>query len=74
MTQIFAPWSDEQVATLNRWQKLGYVHEFTCPGDGCKVRVLTARKSGWVCEGCGYQQTWAHDFMLGPASRPPKVE
>lgn len=31
MERIEAPWTDEQVAALNRFQKLDHVHPFTCP-------------------------------------------
>lgn len=60
MTKVIAPWTAEQVAALNRWQRLGYVHPFTCP-NGWNLVATTA---GWVCPGtCGYTQDWAHDFM-----------
>ena len=39
---IEAPWIDEQVANLNRWQQAGYVHEFICPNDHEDSRVLIA--------------------------------
>lgn len=69
MSKIEAPWTDEQVAALNRWQKAAYVHPFTCgrqprrplhrDGEG----VLVATRDGWVCPDDDYTQTWAHDFM-----------
>jgi ribosomal protein S27AE len=31
LERIDAPWTDEQVAALNRYQKLDHVHPFTCP-------------------------------------------
>jgi hypothetical protein len=62
--KIHAPWTAEQVGALNRWQKLGYVHEFTCPGDHADDRALVAAADGWHCLTCGYTQDWAHDFML----------
>lgn len=61
-----APWTEEQVVVLNRFQANGAFHPFTCPGkdSGCERRELTATKDGWVCH-CGeYKQDWAHDFML----------
>lgn len=65
---IEAPWSDEQVANLNRWQTVGYVHEYTCPNDGL---ALIARRDGWHCPGCIYTQTWAYDAtMQGPPPNP----
>lgn len=65
--KITAPWSPEQVAALNKWQQLGYVHEFTCPhGHG----PLTAQRDFWMCLRCGYTQEWAHDFMCDVAKHP----
>ena len=64
---ITAPWTDDQVEALNRWQKAGVVHPFTCPGDqpGCgDHRELIARADGWHCSCGAYRQDWAHDFML----------
>jgi hypothetical protein len=66
-----APWSDDQVDNLNRYQRAGLFHPFTCgrrddhrddPG------VLVAERDGWHCPaaGCGYRQTWAHPFMAAP--------
>jgi hypothetical protein len=68
---IKAPWTDEQVAALNRWQSRGDVHPFTCPGDGPGCgdhRELTATANGWVCA-CGrYRQDWAHEMMVETAA------
>lgn len=56
---ITAPWSPDQVAALNEFQRLGYVHPFTC-GNGCGDLVACA--DGWTCE-CGYAQDWAWASM-----------
>lgn len=62
---IEAPFSSEQVDALNRYQRLGYVHEFTCPEHhGGADRTLYATKDGWRCPHCAYQQDWAHRAML----------
>jgi hypothetical protein len=62
-----APWSEEQVAALNKYQKDGRMHPFTCPGEfeQCKAhRELIATTNGWVCQ-CGkYKQNWAHEWMV----------
>jgi hypothetical protein len=76
--KIEAPWTDEQVANLNRWQENGRVHPFTCGSgdrmdaahrkiqerDGGDFGQLVATLDGWVCPACDYRQNWAHDFML----------
>lgn len=65
---VKAPFTTEQVRALNRWQSLGYVHEFTCECG----RRLTATPAGWVCVGkdCDYTQDWAHDFMADADKHP----
>lgn len=69
-TARVAPWSDEQVAALNIWQGLGYVHEFTCPNTHDGTRVLHATRDGWVCPSCDYRQDWAYYAMLDRALHP----
>lgn len=65
MTKIVAPWTDEEVELLNRWQQAGYVHEFTCPTHHSeRSRVLVAHNDGWHCPSCKYRQDWAHKRML----------
>lgn len=52
MNRIVAPWTDDQVSSLNAFQAEGRMHEFTCNwGHYCLVRSLTATKDGWVCKG-----------------------
>ena len=62
MTDVRAPWSDDQVASLNGYQACQRHHPFTCAcKDGAPLR---ATSRGWVCDACNYgQQDWAHDFM-----------
>jgi hypothetical protein len=65
---IRAPWSSEQVDALNRFQRRGDVHEFTCPEDhGGSDRTLIATKEGWLCPHCAYRQDWAHPAMIAAA-------
>lgn len=70
---IKAPWTQEQVDALNAWQKLGYVHEFTCPMDHPDDRVLTATPAGWICPSCSYTQNWAHDHMADKSQHQPPL-
>jgi len=64
MGKIYAPFTPEQVAALNRWQQRGDFHPFTCPHrvDGEAIN-LVAEPGGWRCPACDYRQDWAHDFM-----------
>lgn len=60
---IIAPWTQEQVDQLNRYQHMGLMHPFTCGSS--HRRSLTATIDGWVCPGrdCHYTQDWAHARM-----------
>jgi len=69
--RLVAPWTNAQVAALNRFQRYAFVHPFTClaithPGDKMadKDRVLVATNAGWVCPSCDYTQNWAHAVMV----------
>ncbi len=68
MRHVKAPWTAEEVSALNRWQKRGDRHPFTCGGDSNGQRcsaTLVATPNGWVCpDRCGYTQDWCHGFML----------
>jgi hypothetical protein len=61
---IKAPWTAEQVASLNCYQQSRVMHPFTCGAEGCR-HDLVATAGGWTCpdSGCPYAQDWAHDFM-----------
>lgn len=60
--QVHAPWTIEQVVALNRFQRSGAIHPFTCTcGNNT---VLIAGPDGWSCpRECGYTQTWAWACM-----------
>lgn len=74
---IYAPWNQDQIASLNAYQKSCCMHPFTCGnnrGDQAHREyaakqedidwgILTATENGWVCPVCGYTQNWAHTFM-----------
>lgn len=66
-----APWTQEQVDALNRFQESGQFHPFTCgSGNRCDDKHLdgegrlVATVDGWVCPYCDYKQDWAHEFMF----------
>lgn len=65
MNLITPPWTDEQVTQLNRFQRSGYVHPFTCGHRDRHDLTLVATPTGWECPdvSCDYTQTWAHSFM-----------
>ena len=64
-TTIYAPWTAEQVAQLNAWQKRSDRHPFTC-GNDSQHYPLVAMRDGWICADCGYRQNWAHSMMTEP--------
>jgi hypothetical protein len=65
--KVKAPWSDDIVERLKKWQSCGLFHEYNCPE--CKI-PLRVKNDGWFCIGkrnlCTYKQDWAHE--------PPSVE
>lgn len=81
MGLVNAPWTCEQVATLNRYQREAPMHPFTCGSNNRMdaahtahqkesgdrdYGLLVATPDGWACPACDYTQTWAHDFMADP--------
>lgn len=56
MDRIF---TDDEVASLEGYQKCGFLHPFTCCGQPQKPTP-----QGMLCEVCGVVQDWAHRFML----------
>lgn len=76
--RIEAPWTDEQIAALEAWQRSPYVHPYTCAHrDGHPHEpeygdhgVLRPTVDGWVCLHCDYTQNWAHTFSLQPVRNP----
>ena len=63
MNQIPAPFTAEQVASINGYQKSGVFHEFTCGKDHDGDRALRATVDGLECPTCDYRQFWVHEFM-----------
>jgi hypothetical protein len=58
-----APWTGNEVDSLNAYQKAGFVHPFTCGSGKHPTSSLVAKPDGWHCEHCDYTQNWAHEFM-----------
>ncbi len=56
---IQAPFTPEQVRSLNGFQQSGRYHPFTCT---CGEHLM-ATEQGWICRDCDYTQNWAHEFM-----------
>ena len=65
---VYAPFTPEQVKSLNGFQNSELWHPFTCGNDDCphppfEHSNLVAREDGWHCPRCNYRQNWAHKFM-----------
>lgn len=57
--RVEAPWTQDQVNSLNEYQDAGCFHPFTH-----ESKNLIATTDGWVLEKGGpVLQTWAHQFM-----------
>jgi hypothetical protein len=67
MDKVVAPFTLDQVASLNAYQVAGVMHPFTCGGHthGHGGIRLIAAEDGWRCasDDCNYRQDWAHSFM-----------
>lgn len=64
--KITAPWSPAQVDALNKLQRRGNFHGYTCAESHTPFdRTLVATKGGWICPHCDYRQDWAHFGLAG---------
>jgi hypothetical protein len=76
--KVKAPWTAEQVKSLNGFQTESGMHPFTCGNNrtdaahlayaeqhGGDWGELVATPKGWVCPapGCDYTQDWADEYM-----------
>ena len=62
MTYKLSPFTEDEINSINEFQKCIYWHPFTC-GDGCED-ALIATVEGMRCPKCvTYRQNWVHDFM-----------
>jgi len=57
-----APFTPDEVQSLNAFQGSGCFHPFTCGNDSGHPD-LVATESGWSCLACDYRQEWAHAFQ-----------
>lgn len=68
-----APWTPDQVKSLNGYQASTKYHPYTCRDRSRRPHkwrlgdkgILVATIDGWYCPDCNaVTQTWAHDFTL----------
>ena len=75
--KVFAPFTDEQVASINAYQAYDICCPFCCADRDC-LAVLQATPGGMVCPRCGSRREWVYWFMADwtwsyPASRPERA-
>lgn len=65
-----APFTPQEVTSLNGYQESRVMHPFTCgSGERCDAShdeqggLLIATTSGWICPYCTYTQDWCHEWM-----------
>jgi hypothetical protein len=71
--RVEAPFTPDQVESLNGYQVSGVMHPFTCGRcrdelgiweDGTiNDRLLVATEAGWTCPTCDNTQNWAWPWM-----------
>lgn len=71
-TTAFAPWTDEQVKGIRRYQRDPSVHPFTCGECGSR-KPLRVTNEGLSCA-CGYTQGWVHGWMVAWEIQPNPLE
>lgn len=71
---ITAPFTVEQVDSLNHYQGLDCFYPFTCANDHPEDVSLVATTNGWVCPDpdCSYWQDWAYAWMARDWSTCPE--
>lgn len=60
----------DEVLALDKYQRKGEMHPYTCPnrGDGdhrenaVDLGALVPTVRGWICPYCDYTQNWAHEW------------
>jgi hypothetical protein len=58
---VRAPFTPEQVASLNAYQASNLFHPYTCLTSS--HGPLIATEAGWHCSVCDYKQNHAHAFV-----------
>jgi hypothetical protein len=56
---ISAPFTDEQVASINDYQINGGFHPMTCNGFNCHGELMEATNAGMICSHYGNADYWA---------------
>ncbi len=87
-SKVVAPFTADQVKSLNDYQVSGVMHPFTCTRcrdtlgiwDLADIngepndRLLVATPAGWVCPTCPTTQDWAWEWMADGSWEGFKIE
>lgn len=64
---IYVPFTDEQVAALNDYQKTA-LQPVSCGNDRHEIfrPAMIATNDGWICsrDNCDYAQKWATEYII----------
>jgi len=71
---VWAPFTQDQVDALTRFQQGRWMHPFTCPNrsnyDHADIwgdrGTLVPQQQAMTCVNCGFFQLWVHAYMLEP--------
>lgn len=61
--------TEEEVKSINEYQRSGAFHPFTCGGNRTDEKhldgegILVATSDGLICPYCDYRQDWVHSWM-----------
>lgn len=62
MSMMYAPFTADQIQSINEYQESGNFHPFTC-GNSSNHPVLVATQDGMKCPKCHFCQKWVHEWM-----------
>ena len=76
-----APFTPDQVESINGFQQAGWMHPFTCDSGDCRRGesggVLVATEEGMHCRTCDWKQGWVMPFMADNGwkkHKPPFID
>ena len=58
-----APFSEDTISKIEKYQSYHLVHPLTCGNDSCRDD-LYATKDSLCCPSCDYTQDWVPDYVL----------
>jgi hypothetical protein len=64
--RVKAPWSKDQVESINAYQSSKFIHPFTCGSEivhKYPESILEADLYALHCKKCSYLQSWVYSFM-----------